>query len=343
MRANQYLAALAAAALLLTACGKMDDSSSSSSSGSKPGSGSASGQKDDAWKTGLAIRTETEAGDKSGKIHSIAAAVLLDEDGRIVQVVLDELEGKISTTEAGAVTVAEDLRTKRQKGDEDYPLSAVSSIGKSWAEQADAFGEYLMGMTADEVSRLSTDADGYAKDADLLSGCTIKVDGYREAVEAACAQAQAMGAAEGDSLALGIETTDASTTLQATSDKNAMPQLDVTAAALTVNGSGRVTSAVCDMAEPSLKVDAKGMVSGEGEVKSKHVLGDDYGMRKASALGKEWYEHSDGFAGYLKGKTAEEIEKIPDDGSDADLASMCTIDITDLQKAALRAMDTLRS
>ena len=93
MRANQYLAGLAAAALLLTACGKMDSSSSGSSSSDTSGSGS--GQKQDAWKTGLAIQTETKAGDKSGEMNSIAAAVLLDEDGRIVQVVVDELEGVI--------------------------------------------------------------------------------------------------------------------------------------------------------------------------------------------------------------------------------------------------------
>lgn len=339
MRANRSMAALAAAALLLTACGRMNSSSSGSSSSS---SASGSGQKEGAWKTGLAIQTETEAGDKAGTMRSIAAAVLLDEDGRIVQVVVDELQGKITTADNGAVTVAEDLRSKRQKTDAEYPLSSVSSIGKSWVEQADAFGSYLMGMTAEEVSKLETDMDGYPKDADLLSGCTIKVDGYREAVAAACAQAKALGAAQGDSLALGMETADASTALQATADKDARAQLDVTAAALTVNASGRVTSAVCDMAEPSLTVDEKGMVSGDGEVKSKNLLGDDYGMRKASALGKEWYEHSDGFAGYLKGKTAQDIEQIPDDGTDADLASLCTIDITDLQKAALRALDSLR-
>lgn len=339
MRANRSMAALAAAALLLTACGRMNSSSSGSSSSS---SASGSGQKEGAWKTGLAIQTETEAGDKAGTMRSIAAAVLLDENGRIVQVVVDELQGKITTADNGAVTVAEDLRSKRQKTDAEYPLSSVSSIGKSWVEQADAFGSYLMGMTAEEVSKLETDMDGYPKDADLLSGCTIKVDGYREAVAAACAQAKALGAAQGDSLALGMETADANTALQATADKDARAQLDVTAAALTVNASGRVTSAVCDMAEPSLTVDEKGMVSGDGEVKSKNLLGDDYGMRKASALGKEWYEHSDGFAGYLKGKTAQDIEQIPDDGTDADLASLCTIDITDLQKAALRALDSLR-
>ena len=72
----------------------------------------------------------------------------------------------------------------------------------------------------------------------------------------------------------------------------------------------------------------------------KSLIGKDM-LIGSSIMGTS--DGGDGFAGYLKGKTAEEIEKIPDDGSDADLASMCTIDITDLQKAALRAMDTLRS
>ncbi len=274
----------------------------------------------------------------------MAAAVLLDGDGRIVHVALDELEGRIEAGSDGAATIPDDLRTKRQKGDEDYPLSAVSSIGKGWAEQADAFGAYLAGMTADEVRRLATDSAGCAKEADLLSGCTIKVEDYRDAVAAACDRAEALGAASGDSLALGIEAADATAGgLQATESRDARPQLDLTAAALTVNESGRVTSAVCDMAEPSVTVDAAGKVEAAGEVKSKKELGDDYGMREASALGKEWYEQGTGFAGYLKGKTAEEIEGIPDDGSDADLAALCTVSVTDLQKAALRALDSLRS
>ena len=40
---------------------------------------------------------------------------------------------------------------------------------------------------------------------------------------------------------------------------------------------------------------------------------------------------------YLKGKTRTEIAGIPDDGSDADLAALCTISVTELKKAALAA------
>lgn len=237
----------------------------------------------------------------------------------------------------------DDLRTKRQLGSSDYPLAAVSSIKKSWAEQADAFGEYLTGMTAEEVKKLKTDGDGYAEDTDLLSGCTIKVEDYRDAVAAACERAEALGAAKGDSLALGLEAADGTSgSLTATDDRDVSAALELSAAALTVDEAGRVTSAVCDAAEPALTVSADGGVSAPGEVKSKNEAGDGYGMREASALGKEWYEHGEGFADYLKGKTAEQIEGIPDDGSDADLAALCTIRITDLQKAALRALDSLR-
>ena len=41
---------------------------------------------------------------------------------------------------------------------------------------------------------------------------------------------------------------------------------------------------------------------------------------------------------YLKGKNAVEIGKLSADGTDADLKALCTISVTDLQKAVLKAM-----
>ena len=41
-----------------------------------------------------------------------------------------------------------------------------------------------------------------------------------------------------------------------------------------------------------------------------------------------------GTSSYLKGKTEKEVADIPADGSDADLAALCTISIDALQKAA---------
>lgn len=184
------LAALAAAALLLAGCGKPASSGSSSGASGSSGSAGAAGSPADGWKAGLAVLTESEAGDAGGEVHTVAAAVVLDEDGRILHAVVDELETRVDAAEGDGVTLPEDLRTKRQKGDEDYPLKAVSAIGKGWADQADALARHLKGMTAGEVAKLETDEDGYAADPDLLAGCTIKIDRYRDAVAEACRQAK---------------------------------------------------------------------------------------------------------------------------------------------------------
>ena len=193
------LAVLAAAALLLAGCGEPADSMSgaSGSSGSAGASGAMSGSSGADGGAGGAGdgpggRAAVRAGaarDAGGELNTIAAAVLLDGEGRILHAVVDELEAQVTADEAG-VALPGDLRTKRQKGDEDYPLSAVSGIGKSWAEQADALAKHLEGMTASEVAALKTDSEGKAEDPDLLAGCTIEIEGYRDAIAKACREAK---------------------------------------------------------------------------------------------------------------------------------------------------------
>lgn len=343
MRKTQraVLGAAVAAVLIVSACAQKPDASGSlsgsmSSSGST-GSSSSAGSPTAAWRTGLGILTEATDQDRTGKINTIAAAVLLDGEGKIADVRLDELEANLSADGKGVVTMPTDYRTKRQRGS-DYPLAEVSSLKKGWAEQADAFADYLKGMMPEQVEKLETDKDGKPKDADLLSGCTIAIDRYRDAIGKACADAAALGAAKGDTLTLGVEAANGSSSLTATDDQDVNAQLNVTAVALTLDSDGHVTSAVGDMTEPALTVSADGGVSAPKNVRSKREQGDAYGMRQASKLGKEWYEHSEGFCDYLKGKTASEIAAIPTDGSDADLAALCTISVDDLQKAAGKAL-----
>ena len=192
------LAALAASALLLAGCSGPSSMSSSSGASSGPmggtagSAGSAGSASTEGWKAGLAVVSESEAGDAGGEVSTIAAAVLLDGEGRILHTVVDELETQVSAAE-GSLTLPDDLRTKRQKGDGDYPLAAVSEIGKGWADQADALAKHLEGMTASEVAALKTDDEGRAADPDLLAGCTIRIDGYRDAIAKACREAKPIG------------------------------------------------------------------------------------------------------------------------------------------------------
>ena len=215
-----------AAALLLTACGKTNAGSGSSGSMSGSSGTSSAQTQTAAWKTGLGVVTEATDQDRAGKIELAAAAVLLDGEGKLESVLLDELEVSVSADSTGHVTLPTDWRTKRQKGD-DYPLAEVSSLKKGWAEQADAFASYLIGMTPEQVSMLKVDKDGKPTDADLLSGCTIAVDRYRDAVTRACANARALGAAKGDRAALGIEAVNGTSDITATDDKDVNAQVDV--------------------------------------------------------------------------------------------------------------------
>lgn len=254
-----FLCCTLAAALALTGCG---GGSSGSSSGTMSGSTSAgsSAAQGAAWRTGLGVLTEAAGTDRVGNIRTVAAAVLLDADGKLAGVTLDELELSVSADGTGKVTTPTDTRTKRQKG-KDYPLAEVSGLKKGWAEQADAFGDWLKGKTPDEVKKLKTDADGKPTDADLLSGCTIAVDRYRDAIVRACENAQVLGAARGDTVKLGVEVAEMPQGLTGTDDKDAQVQAKITLAVVTMDENARVTSAIGDMTEPELTVSADGTVS----------------------------------------------------------------------------------
>lgn len=327
------LGCMLTAALLLQGCGMRGSGSDSSSGGSTPaGEGQAK-----AWRTGLGVVTKAETTERAGTITTTAAAVLLDADGKIADVMLDELETSVSADNTGAVSMPSDYRTKRQMG-KDYPLEAVSSIRKSWAEQVDAFAEQMNGKAPEELEKLKLDEDGKSTDADLLSGCTIAVEAYRDAILRACENAKVLGAAQGDRIALGVEAGNGAANLTARDEKGVLAQVNTTLAVVTMDENTRVTSALVDETEPAVTVGADGTLTPPESVRTKLEQGDEYGMRSASELKKEWYEQSEGYCDHLKGKNLTEVAKVPTDGSDADLLAMCTISIEAMHKAVLKAM-----
>ena len=99
-RQKALLSCAVAAALLLSGCrkGSSDSGSMSSSNAMSGSSGSASTTQTGGWKTGLGILTEASDEARTGTIHTIAAAVLLDGDGKLADVMLDELEVEVTAT-----------------------------------------------------------------------------------------------------------------------------------------------------------------------------------------------------------------------------------------------------
>ena len=300
-------------AVSFAACSKTANDDGTTSGGSKA----------DTVKTGLAVISEIKAdehnpSDTALEIDSVAAAVTVDADGKIVDVKIDEAQTKPDLTkDNGNVT---DLRTKLAKK-EDYAMKAASPIQKEWYEQVAAFEAWAKGKTADEV-KAGVDAEGNPTDADLKAGCTIKANGFTEVVAKAMASATDMGAKATDTLRLSV------TTEKYYESNETNLQYDSNYAAVTFDAEGKITSCLIDASQAKCSIaDGKFTVE-KGAYQSKKELRENYNMKVASPIEKEWFEQAAAFEVWAKGKTAAEVKAgVGEDGkpSDADLKAGCTI------------------
>lgn len=285
-------------------------------------------------RTGMGVVTQCKGGMEKGGITVTAAGVLLDEQGRILRCVVDEAECELTERDVGVLGMPDMFRTKYERGME-YGLKKASAIGKEWYEQIDAFCNAVKGKKPEEVKKI-VKKDGHA--VDNVAGCTIRVEPYVNAIEKACENAQHLGAKATDSIRLGtaLHVGGRKTTFE----KPGVAQITASFALLSKDKDGYVTSAVLDEVEPVLEVkENKEMVVPSETVKTKLEQGDSYGMKNASKIGREWHEQSAGLAQYLKGKNAGQIQGIPANGSDPDLAAVCTISINDLMAAVSKAAE----
>ena len=223
-------------------------------------------------------------------------------------------------------------------------MTPASPIGKEWNEQADAFADYVVGKTAAEVEAIGVTGEHNAPDvADLAASCTMNVVDIKAAIVEACNNAQDLGASADDTLGLGLSTAMSSSKLP-TADEAGLVQTDTTYAAVTYDKDGKITSTLLNCTQAKFDVTVEGAVAPKSEtIVPKMEQGDDYGMRGASPIGKEWNEQANAFAAYLTGKTAAEVSAIGVTGEHsapdvADLAASCTMNVVAFIDAVGRAM-----
>ncbi len=301
-------------------------------------------------KTGLAVipslaksTPATADADGLAQTDAVVVAVTVDQDGKIVDIKIDSIQAKINFAADGQLKtdVATTFKTKQELGAE-YGMAKASSLGKDWFEQANALAEYAKGKTLDEVLAIGVDGEKHATDAALLASVTIKIDGYVAAIAKAVQNAQSVGAKAGDKLGLGI-TTDMSHSAAATADAAGSAQSYSFMTAVTYNDQGVITSCLMDALQGTVAYDAKGQITSDitAAPQTKQELGDAYGMKKASSIGKEWFEQANAFAAYVIGKNAEQVTNLKlseGKAADADLASVATIHVSPLQAVVLKAL-----
>ena len=288
------------------------------------------------------IEGSNATADANGKAAAdvTAAAVLVDENGKIVKCVIDTASNEVEYTAAGEAVATGEFKTKYELGD-DYNMVKYGGSKLEWFEQADAFCSVVVGKTLDEVKGLIV--NGYKGNDDVqAAGCTIGIADFVEAVEKAVANAVDSNATASSVLGLGM-VTDAEGT-KATADKNGNVALDTTVFATAKDADGKIVAAECDVAQVELAFTAAGAFATDAtkEIKTKREKGDAYGMVAYAGAKLEWYAQADAFEALCFGKTASELDSLMAadyKGNEDVKAAGCTIYVSALVKAAKKAAD----
>lgn len=302
-------------------------------------------------KTGLSVavsaaKSASATAEKNGSAQTniTLVAVTVDDNGVVDQCVIDMVQAKIGFDTAGKLTTDPStmFASKNELG-ADYGMAKASSIGKEWNEQAAALADYVCGKTLQEIEGIAMNDEGGAADADLAASVTVSIGGYLEGVKAAVANATHMGAQKGDVLKLE-SVTNMSKSKDASAEGDGLAQAYATMAAVTLRDD-TVTSCYIDSVQANVNFDTAGQITSDvdADFPTKNVLGEEYGLKKASSIGKEWNEQAAAFCEYVTGKTVSEVAGIAvnEKGkpADADLASSVTVGIGSFQELIAKAAD----
>jgi len=289
--------------------------------------------------------------DALAQMDTTMVAVTLDSEGKILNVKIDMVQPKVNFDGEGQLVTdtTETIQTKVELGDA-YGMKKASGIGKEWYEQIAALEDWMVGKTIDEVTGMQLSDEGTPNEADLVSSVTIHVDSYLTAVKEAVDNAKDFGAEVTGSTKTGIgSVTSIAKSASATAEAEALGQADVIMAAVTVDEDNKIVGVVIDNGQVKVNFDTAGTLLTDPTTKpmTKVELGDEYGMKKASSIGKEWYEQIAALGEWMIGKTIDEVKAMktyekdeahPAVPEEADLTSSVTISVQDYIEAVEKAV-----
>ena len=309
----------------------------------------------------------------NAQVDATVAAVVLDAEGKIVTCRIDAVQNKMNIA-GGAVELDKTFKTKMELGD-DYNMAKFGQsmdwngdgVVKEWYDQAKAFENYVVGMTAAEVKAIKTkvvEGAGYVIAADealLSAGCTIQITDFIAAVAKACEDEQGMSFKTAETFTLGVAATSAvdSATAAATAEANGTVAMYSDFAASVV-ADGKIIASLNDAIQPKITINAAGEIVEKSFTATKRELKEGYNMAKFGQSmdwngdGKvlEWYVQSAEFSKFVVGKTATEVAgmatKVVEGAgyvisADEDLlAAGCTIQITAIKAVVAQSAKNAR-
>ena len=289
-----------------------------------------------------------EGSDKEVKFDTTFASVVLE--GNVIKYVyFDVAQDKVTFDSAGHVT--SDNATSMSKKDlgDKYGMKDKSSIKKEWFEQVEALEKWAVGKTVEEVLNMPTtqkdEKHTVTADKDLMTGCTISVTGFQQALDKAAKNAVEVKdvTSVGSAILTEVSGKDAS------AEKSGEAKASSTYGVVALDKDGKVVFTQTDVAQNAVKFTTTGALDGEAKaVPTKAEKKDEYSMKKASSIGKEWFEQNQAYDEWTVGKTAKEIADMKvttNEGgktvtADKDLMTGCTMGVDSLQKVTATAIAT---
>jgi len=290
---------------------------------------------------------------KDGKygVNVDIVSVVLDSKGKVVSCTWDIAQTSnlkfndlgVHTTDLATYV----LKTKLEKG-ADYGMKGASAIGKEWFEQSAFLTTYVVGKTAEEVAAIAVNDAGEATSTDILAGTTIGIDSFKAAFAKAVANATETKAVAkyGVAAIIGVTASDYVPAVDTTAAKDGKYGVNVDVIKVTLDKDGKILNVIWDIAQTSnLKFNNVGVHTTDlatYSLKTKLEKGADYGMKGASAIGKEWFEQSAFLSNYVVGMTLDQVKAIAmNDAGEAtstDILAGTTIGIETFVAALEKAM-----
>ena len=282
-------------------------------------------------------KAATAEADGVAQNDTTAGAYTIDANGVITDIDLDCVQTKISFNAAGELTTEDGtLWTTKTDLEDDYNMRGSSDIGKEWFEQCAAFEAYCIGKTVAEVQGTEVNPEnGHVAESetDLVAGCTMNIGDFVTVVAKAYGPAAVIPEGE---LAMGFNMIanlafGHSGSSNASAEADGLAQANVDIYAVTLNSEGVIVDCKIDAIQCKVNFDAAGQLVTEvgTEFLSKMELQDDYAMRGASGIAKEWFEQVEALEAYCIGKTPAEVAGIALDdagkATDADLIAGITM------------------
>ena len=287
-----------------------------------------------------------EGADTTAQFDTTFASVVLE--GNVIKYVyFDVAQDKVTYDATGHVTSDNSASMSKKDLGDNYGMKDKSSIKKEWYEQVEALEKWAVGKTVEEVLNMPTtqkdEKHTVPADKDLMTGCTIGVTGFQQALDKAVKNAVEVKdvASVGSAILTQVSGKDAS------AEKSGEAKASSTYGVVALDKDGKVVFTQTDVAQNAVKFTTAGALDGEAmAVPTKGEKKDEYGMKKASAIGKEWFEQNQAFDEWTVGKTSNQISGMEVTTNEAgktvtadkDLMTGCTMGVDSLQKVTVTAI-----